>query len=137
MTEKELQYKIVSWFSHNYIKHRGLLFLVDNDTHNINHAQTKRALGMISGVSDLILINPFNGQINGIELKAPGSRHEVKKLQNQLSWGKQLIRMNCNYIMSSREDLIKQFISEIVNTGAGFNCMPVLDESKKTHFFHK
>lgn len=111
MTEKQLQHKIVMWFSQQYPKYRGLLFEVNNDTYNIKHASTRLAMGMISGVSDLIFIVPSTGTVFGIELKAPGSRHTKKHIANQLQWGQKVIENGGYYIMSSDIEFIQSLIA--------------------------
>lgn len=114
MTEKQLQFKIVTWFSQTYPEYYGLLFEVNNDTYNAKHAMARRGMGMISGVSDLIFIMPGSGKVCGIELKAPGSRHDKNHIYNQLRWGDFLRKQGAQYIMSSDIDFVKKCITDII-----------------------
>ena len=75
MTEKQLQAKLIINFGQKYPQHRELLFEVNNDTYSRNHAAARKAVGMVPGVSDLIVVTHYSGKILGIELKAVGSVH--------------------------------------------------------------
>src|SRR6056297_1637998 len=114
MTEQQLQHSIVMWFSQQYPQYRGLLFEINNDTQAMKQAMKRRAMGMIAGASDLGLINPWNGQFIGIELKAPGSRHKLDHIKQQVEWGQKLIDAGGIYLMSSEIETIKMFISDII-----------------------
>src|SRR6056297_498023 len=110
MTEQQLQHEIVMWFSQQYPQHRGLLFEINNDTQAMKQAMKRRAMGMIAGASDLGLINPNNGQFIGIELKAPGSRHKLKHIKQQVEWGQKLIDAGGMYVMTSQIENVRGFI---------------------------
>jgi hypothetical protein len=114
MTEQQLQHELIMWFSQQWPNAHGLLFEVNNDTYTRNHAMTRRSIGMVPGVSDLILIDPNFGHIVGIELKAPGSRHEKTHIQNQIKWGKKIVSTGGMYIMSSELDTIKKVVTWIM-----------------------
>lgn len=108
MTEQQLQSKIVVWFSQTFPDRRGCLFLVNNDSFNVRDKMKKKALGLISGVSDLVYV--YNGIICGIEIKAPGSRHNSDHVRNQIEWGEMIQRSGGFYIISSDQEEIKNFI---------------------------
>lgn len=130
MSEKQLQQQIVVWFSQTFPDMRGHLFAVDNDTHNIKQAMAKRGMGMISGVSDLIYFSPITGILNGIEVKAPNTRHDTAHLLNQIEWGKLVYNSGGAYIMSADIEHIKRFIQN----PSGF-IVPNIDFTKKTYKF--
>ena len=113
-TENKIQYEIVTWFSQKYPQYRGLLFEANNDTYSRNHAMTRRAMGMVSGVSDLIFIVPGSGKIAGIEIKAEGSSHKKDHIKNQLEWGRTIMQAGGFYIMSSHTTVIKTFINFLI-----------------------
>lgn len=113
-TEAQLQHDVIVWFSQEYPDFRGLLFEVNNDTYNRNHAMKRRSLGMIKGVSDLVFIIPSNGHVAGIELKAPGTTHQMDHVKNQVSWGKTLIDNDGYFIISSSKEDVKYFITSLI-----------------------
>ena len=83
-SEDSLQAKIVRAFSDKYPERRGQLFLVDNNADNAATMGKKLTLGLIKGVSDLILSD--NGNMVGIELKTLDSRHDAKHCIEQAEW---------------------------------------------------
>ena len=114
MTEKQLQAKLILTFGQKYPQYRDLLFEVNNDTFSQHHAAARKAVGMVAGVSDLIFINPYNGKILGIELKAENSTHAQKHIHTQLNWGAQITNAGGYYILSSNIEFIMQFIDSII-----------------------
>lgn len=83
-TEDKLQQDIYMWYNNTYcLKHhnpRGLIFSVPNGgTRNIREAMTMKATGLLSGVSDLIVVLP-NGKLLFVELKLQkGRQSETQK----------------------------------------------------------
>ena len=65
--EEKLQAQCTQWFHNTYPKHRKMLFHVDNNSWNRIIGAKKKALGVCSGVTDLILI--LCGNVVFIELK--------------------------------------------------------------------
>lgn len=130
MSEKQLQHRIVMKFSHDYPHLRGCLFLIDNDTHNVKHAMTKKSSGMVAGVSDLILVHPITKIMCGIEIKAPNSRHKTSHLQQQIEWG---VNVPKGYIMSADESEINNFIYRALKYNEYPKIYPNIDLTKKTH----
>ena len=114
MNEDQMQAYIVKWFSNTYPEFRGLLFEINNDTANVKHAMKRRAMGMISGVSDLLFISP-QGRVVGIELKAPETRHKTTHIISQLAWGELVGEVGGLYIISASIDEVIMFINEIIN----------------------
>ncbi len=115
MTEQQLQHNLVMWFSQEYPQFRGLLFEINNDTRAMKQAMRRRAMGMITGASDLGFIDPLTGMFIGIELKAPGSRHDLKHIKSQIEWGHKVMEAGGMYLMCSELDTIKMFISNVVS----------------------
>src|SRR6056297_2943469 len=112
MKEKRLQHELIMWFGQTYPELHGCLFEANNDTYNIQHAQTRRSMGMISGVSDLILI--ANGCMAGMEIKGLDSRHKTDHIKNQRQWGSKIIRNGGAYLMCSYLSVFQIFIDAFV-----------------------
>jgi hypothetical protein len=110
-SEKKLQAELVLWFGQTYPDFKKLFFEVNNDTYSDNHRFSRKAMGMVAGVADMLLISPFTGRVLGIELKAKDSKHPSVKIQNQLNWGDELIKTGNSYIMSCDIEEIKDIIS--------------------------
>ena len=66
-SEAAFQQECVIWFHNNYPKLRGLLFMVNNNSASKREGAFKKALGLVAGVSDLMLI--YEGSVYPIELK--------------------------------------------------------------------
>lgn len=83
-SEANLQQQMVIWFNNKYcLKHhepRGLIFAVPNGgSRNKIEAMILRATGVLSGVSDLIMILP-NGRLIFVEVKFQnGKQSESQK----------------------------------------------------------
>jgi|SRR5690554_656448 len=110
--EKQFQNAIVMWFSHEYPELYGSLFEINNSVYSMKHAMSRRAIGMVAGVSDLILI--VNGSFAGIELKHPKTKHSKSHINQQLGWGKHIESQGGYYIMSDSEEDVKEFIRKVV-----------------------
>ncbi len=82
--EDRLQAEIVSQFSNKHPERRGQLFLVDNNADNVATMGKKLTLGLVKGVSDLLLSD--KGMMVGIELKTLNSRHNAKHVIEQAEW---------------------------------------------------
>ena len=117
MKEDRLQHNLIMWFGQLWPEYRRLLFEVNNNPKNQAHGIYRKSMGMLKSVSDLILIVPNVGKVAGIELKAPDSIHKKEHIQNQLSWGENLIDNGGEYIMTSNIDLTKKFISILIYGG--------------------
>jgi hypothetical protein len=72
------------------------------------------AMGMIPGLSDLILIEPIAATTCGIELKASRSRHSKSHIETQLNWGKKIIESGGFYFMLSELDTLKMVTTWIM-----------------------
>ena len=79
--EDKLQAEVVLWFNHQYPQYRRMLFWVPNELINscsMARKATCKALGLTSGVSDLILL--AKGQTVLIELKTrAGKQSDAQK----------------------------------------------------------
>jgi len=101
--EALIQSECVKWYTNTYcLKHhnpRGLIFSVPNELGKTNALQTMlaKATGLLSGVSDLVVIHPNKGQLFFVELKtATGvqsdAQIEFEERVNALGYEYKLIR---------------------------------------------
>ena len=67
MTEAQIQSECVRWFWNTYPEHRRMLFHVDNNSWNAIIGAQKKALGVVKGVSDLVLV--LDGCVMFLEFK--------------------------------------------------------------------
>jgi len=87
MIEERLQSDIVVKFSQLYPKKRGQLFHPSNERNSTKQAFRAKAIGIVSGVADLILFDKIIGNV-ATELKCLDSRHKRKHIESQVAWGK-------------------------------------------------
>jgi hypothetical protein len=80
-TEAKIQQEIVKFFKNNYcLKHhspRCIIFSVPNESNSKRETMQKMAIGMMPGVSDLIVI--FPGRVIFIEIKTPEGRQSTSQ----------------------------------------------------------
>lgn len=81
-SEDQLQAKIFQWHWNNRPKERGLLFHVNNKARNAIEGNKFKAMGVISGVSDLIYLRP-GGKPLFIELKIETGTQSVQQKEWQ------------------------------------------------------
>jgi hypothetical protein len=79
MTEEQLHTDCVRWFWNTYPSQRGMLFHVDNNSYNSVIGARKKALGVVPGVSDLILV--LRRRVLFIELKIPGGKQSDAQIE--------------------------------------------------------
>ena len=75
---------------------------------------TRLAMGMIAGASDLAFICPNDGRFAPIELKAPWSRHEVHKIKRQLWFGDNIIKHGGFFLITSDLEKAKNYITALI-----------------------
>lgn len=84
-TEDRIQQDIVKWFNNNYcLKHhnpRQMIFHVANQTINEKERMRKLQIGMLPGVSDLIVL--INGKTYFIEIKDDNGKQQPKQIEFQ------------------------------------------------------
>lgn len=112
--ESQLQNHIVIWFSQRYPNLHGSLFEINNNPRSLKEAMYRRGMGMVAGVSDLILI--ANSKFAGIELKHPSTKHSKDHLKQQRDWGEHVEKQGGYFIMSDNAEEIKEFIIKIVES---------------------
>jgi len=101
--EALIQAECVKWFTNNFcLKHhnpRGLIFSVPNELGKTNALQTMlaKATGLLSGVSDLVVIHPKTSELVFVELKTStgvqsDAQIEFEKRVTELGYKYKLIR---------------------------------------------
>lgn len=92
MSEIKLQSDIAREFSVRYPNKRGQFFHVSNERNNKIQAFQAKSIGVFPGVADFLYFEKsqftdFNSSfIVAIEVKEPGSRHEVEQIERQIEW---------------------------------------------------
>lgn len=84
-TEERLQHDIVMTFNMLRPNYRACLFHIDNNSSNIITGSRKKSLGVVPGVSDLVLLPP-SGKIVLIELKT-----ETGALSKHQRWFRDIV----------------------------------------------
>lgn len=94
MTEKKLQEAIITFYTLQANKRpelMGLLFEVNNNPYNRVHGWSRKKIGMVAGVADLIWFSP-KGPV-AIELKTKTGQQTLK----QKKWENQISRFGYRY----------------------------------------
>ena len=133
MSEIRLQSDIVRRFSELYPEKRGQLFHVANERNHKLQAFQAKAIGIFSGVSDLIYFNEKPNEIGtfsrekntfmlGLEVKEPGKSHKKDHIECQIDWGRTLERNGGKWVLStSVESAIEATL------GNYSNCLSISD----------
>ena len=112
-TESRLQAACFVWCWNEHPETRRLLFHVENEgTHsNARDGSRRKAMGLIAGVSDLILLMP-RGKWHGlcIEMKTTDSSSGQSK--DQISWQVIVERQGYRYEVVRTEEEFKALINE-------------------------
>ena len=108
MTEEQLQSSCVQWFWNNYPEQRKMLFHVDNNSWNSVIGSRKKALGVVSGPSDLILI--LRCRVVFIEMKIPGGVQS----DNQKDFEKKVNDRSHQYIIIYSLQEFKNLICQVI-----------------------
>jgi len=105
MTKHQLQAQIIQYFNANYPNHRKCLFHVQQKASNALEGAKFKTLGVVAGVSDLILLAP-NGTTYLIELKD----NTGKQSDHQKAFQQQAESLNHKYVvirsLSEFQDLL-------------------------------
>ncbi len=84
-TEAQIQQKIYIWFNNNYcLSHHNpkcSIFSVPNEGKDVKEQMFKKATGMVSGVSDMIVVIP--NKVLFIEVKTPTGKQSPNQLKFQ------------------------------------------------------
>jgi len=112
--EHELQVACVKWFRLQYPEYAKLLFAVPNGgNRNITTAVRLKAEGVISGVSDLILLLGRNGY-NSLCIEMKHGKQPLS--ENQLHWGSLVIKYGTFYHVCRSFEEFQSIITNYLNT---------------------
>ena len=104
-SEEQLQAQIFQWHWNNVPSERGLLFHVNQKARNAIEGNRMKAMGVVSGVSDLIYLKP-GGQIILMELKMEDGRQSSA----QVEWEQKVKQAGYDYrIVRNLEQAIQVF----------------------------
>lgn len=110
-TEQSIQQQMFVWYNNTFcLKHhnpRNLIFAVPNGgTRNIREALALKNTGVLSGVSDLIVIH--NGKVLFIEVKLPNG----KQSPSQLDFEQRVKELGFDYYLIRTFEQFKNIIHE-------------------------
>lgn len=108
-SESKIQQEIVMWYRNNYCtaknKPRHLIFSVPNEGKNIKEQMSKKATGLLSGVSDLILVRP--DAVYFIEVKDD----KGKQRESQVLFEQTVKAMGYTYLLIRSLDEFKNYFN--------------------------
>lgn len=114
MSEIQLQSKIAQTISVRFPKLKGQFFHISNERNNKVQAFQARSIGIVPGVSDFLFMEllysdqELGTKLTGIEVKDPGSYHDVDHVKQQVKWGKTLERCGGRwFLVVSVEEAVK------------------------------
>jgi len=109
MSEAQIQSKCVAWLWNTFPETRGLFFAVQNNSEHAVRALQRKAMGLIPGVSDTILL--WKGKAYLIEFKTQtGTQSAAQK-----SWQKKVTDEGFEYYLVRSFDEFKFVIFEILD----------------------
>jgi hypothetical protein len=82
-----------------YPQHRRRLFCINNNSQNALKGAINKAIGVVSGVSDMIYLKP-NGKVSFLEFKIPGGYQSEKQKQ----WEVLCKELGHEYVLIYTED---------------------------------
>lgn len=107
-SEGKTQQEIVMWFRNNYCTRmsnpRCAIFSVPNEGHDVKEQMRKKAIGMMSGVSDLIIV--IHGKVLFIECKD----EKGKQSDSQIEFQQIVTNLNQHYKVVRSLDEFKSYI---------------------------
>lgn len=110
MSEEKIQSDCCVWFWNSFPGERRMLFHADNNSVNQIVGAKKKALGVVRGVSDLILV--FNDKVIFIELKtSTGTLSEEQK-----DFSKKVKDRGHCYIVVRSFEQFKSIINQLYGT---------------------
>ena len=107
LSEHQIQAQIVAYFNANYPNNRKCLFHVNNKAKDSLEGARMKTMGVVSGVSDLILIAP--NQVYFLELKDD----KGKQSDHQKAFQQQATSLNHIYLIIRSLDEFKALLNTI------------------------
>lgn len=107
-SEAQIQASCVMWLWNTHPETRGLFFSVTNNSEHITRAMQRRALGLISGVSDCLFI--WGGRTYCFEFKTPTGHQSP----TQIEWQHKVERQGMDYYIIRSLEQFQTNMSEIL-----------------------
>lgn len=111
MNELKMQSECFLWAWNSYPKLRYSFWHTDNNSVNRITGARKKALGVVSGVSDFLLL--YQGEMHCIELKSDIG----KQTPNQLKFQKAIEKQKGKYYIVRSVNEFKELFTKIVSHG--------------------
>lgn len=108
MNESQMHSECFIWFWNNYVEHRQMLIHVDNNSHNAVEGNKKKAMGVVKGASDFILI--LNRMVMFIELKLPSGSQS----KEQVAFEQKVAKRGHVYIIIFSFEEFKNLICQVI-----------------------
>ena len=106
--EAKIQQEIVVWFNNNYCLQKNdpkcVVFSVPNETKDVKEMMVKKATGLLSGVSDLIVVLP--SKVLFVEVKTTTG----KQSKNQIKFQKEVTDLGFEYHLVRSLDDFKKIV---------------------------
>lgn len=107
--ESQLQIECIKWWNLQYPQYYGLLFAIPNGSQrNVITAVILKKEGVISGVSDLILLMP-NKCYHGLCIEMKFGKN--KQSENQIIWQSKVIVQGYKYVVCYSFDSFMEIIN--------------------------
>lgn len=110
MNEAQIQQSIFKWYHNNFcLSHhnpQNIIFSVANESSNVKEQMYKKSLGLIAGVSDLVIIT--ESEVFFVEVKTPIGKQSEK----QKNFQSKIERLGYRYLLVRS---LEQFKEEIKN----------------------
>lgn len=108
-SESRIQSTFVTWLWNTHPETRGCFFSVTNNSEHAARGANRKALGLVSGVSDCIFI--WKNKIYCVEFKT-----EIGKQSPRQRWWQDLIeKQGATYVILRSFDQAKEWVEEVIN----------------------
>lgn len=108
-SEHKIQAQCYQFFHNSYPEYRGLLFHVNNKAKNIIEGNKMKALGVVSGIPDLVFV--FDGKPFGIEMKTEIGTLSPSQKDIHAKWTKNGAKIYICRSFVQFQEIIKEIIS--------------------------
>lgn len=109
MTEAQIQQSIFKWYHNNFcLSHhnpQNIIFSVANESSNVKEQMYKKSLGLIAGVSDLVIIT--ESEVFFVEVKTPIGKQSEK----QKNFQSKIERLGYRYLLVRSLEQFKEIIT--------------------------
>ena len=109
LSESQIQASSVMWLWNTHPQTRGLFFSVTNNSEHIARAMQRKAVGLISGVSDCLFI--WRGSLYCFEFKTEIGRQSPA----QIEWEKKAVNQGAKYYIIRSLPVFIDRIETILN----------------------